>query len=77
MEETGQGKDGLRRTVSGLKRWTSTRSRRGTRDLMDLKVAWAAYTTMTMHSEIERVFVSALHVYGFVGFINAFTYVLR
>jgi hypothetical protein len=30
------------RTVSGLKRWTRTRSRSGTRDLIDLKVAWAA-----------------------------------
>jgi hypothetical protein len=31
------------RTVSGLKRWTRTRSRRGTRDLIDLNVAWAAF----------------------------------
>ena len=29
-------------TVSGLKRWTSTRSSKGMTDLMDLKVAWAA-----------------------------------
>lgn len=29
-------------TVSGLKRWTRIRSRRGTKDLMDLNVAWAA-----------------------------------
>ncbi len=39
------GKKGERRrkrTVSALKRWTRTRSRRGTRDLMDLNVAWAA-----------------------------------
>jgi hypothetical protein len=28
-------------TVSGLKRWTRTRSKRGTRDLIDLNVAWA------------------------------------
>jgi hypothetical protein len=28
-------------TVSGLKRWTRTRSMRGTRDLIDLNVAWA------------------------------------
>ena len=29
-------------TVSGLKRWTRTRSKRGTRDRIDLNVAWAA-----------------------------------
>jgi hypothetical protein len=33
----------MERTVSGLKRWTRTRSKRGTRDLMDLNVAWAAF----------------------------------
>jgi hypothetical protein len=32
----------IERTVSGLKRWTRTRSKRGTRDLIDLNVAWAA-----------------------------------
>ena len=38
-----QSREGRKeRTVSGLKRWTKTRSRRGTRDLMDLNVAWAA-----------------------------------
>ena len=30
------------RTVSGLKRWTRTRSRSGTTALIDLKVIWAA-----------------------------------
>lgn len=33
-----------RRTVSGLKRWTRTRSRRGTTALMDLNVAWTDCT---------------------------------
>lgn len=32
-------------TVSALNRWTRTRSKSGTRDLMLLNVAWAAYTT--------------------------------
>ena len=39
----GKGREGRKeRTVSGLKRWTRTRSKRGTRDLMDLNVACAA-----------------------------------
>jgi hypothetical protein len=39
---TAEGRNEEKPTVSGLKRWTRTRSKRGTRDLIDLNVAWAA-----------------------------------
>lgn len=53
--------DVCKRTVSCLKRWTRTRSKRGTRDLIDLKVAcaaWTAYkynTSSSSHPRDKRV----------------------
>ncbi len=41
-------------TVSGLKRWTRTRSKRGTRDLIDLNVAWAAEAYFLLLSKKVR-----------------------
>ena len=42
-----------RLTVSGLNRWTRTRSRRGTTALMDLNVAWAAYGFIVSIVDLE------------------------
>ena len=43
IHQNGGKKGKEKRTVSALKRWSRTRSKRGTTDLIDLNVAWAYF----------------------------------